>query len=624
VINDEMLYGPGDGLGLLGADGEGTGDDSSVRSPTSTRTEVRSPTSTRTEVRSPTRTATEVRSPTRTSTETEATTKGNFTATVTGGAGAGACTTVTINVPGYGDVQKQYADSDRNEVYESRAARDGGVANMPSAARSQMTQSAEDFIMGESDVMGSLNDHSDEFPNNIEDDSQFEGPHEIGEDEGGEEADPEVEAELESDRGSGSMAQDGRLEVADDDLVKSEMGAASAADRIAAEIGAAEEADQYSAQLGSSAMYGPTEIGNAEMVEQADVMGGAADDGPTEIGDDDIPEGTTPWDTFAAEPIRVGGGLPYQYEIGSPAMAVVKVIEKARDNRQPPPPMKAVDVDARPADNNDWGLTDTFIGAALKTGNQDPFPLMSALLLRCGAGQVEPRFVRVDTEDSYKQFRTENSPELSDLRNRVDDLHDRMAEHMSTPGAHDDLADDVEDLTLMGEDVQNAEKDKRIELWMPKRFDGLVEAWREGDFVCASIALPGKRGEIRICTSMEPIVKCVSEMSRHAAEAGVPASAVVGALPAMGCVLGAGTLIKEMASAAPSILQRPETNKMGAFVVRIEPKANPALSALAMLVAACRAGNKQACDEWARLGATAAGPVRQAMGEALQIVKAAA
>lgn len=54
-----------------------------TRSPTSTRTEVRSPTSTRTEVRSPT------------STSTEAYTQGNFTSTVTGGAGSGA-TNVSI------------------------------------------------------------------------------------------------------------------------------------------------------------------------------------------------------------------------------------------------------------------------------------------------------------------------------------------------------------------------------------------------------------------------------------------------------------------------------------------------------------------------------------------------
>jgi hypothetical protein len=75
------------GLGLLG-------DPDALPS---TSTDVRSPTSTRTEVRSPTSTSTEVRSPT--STSTEAYTQGNFTATVTGGAGAGANTTVTICPP---------------------------------------------------------------------------------------------------------------------------------------------------------------------------------------------------------------------------------------------------------------------------------------------------------------------------------------------------------------------------------------------------------------------------------------------------------------------------------------------------------------------------------------------
>jgi hypothetical protein len=64
----------------------GTLGDSEVRSPTSTSTEVRSPTSTSTEVRSPT------------STSTEAYTQGNFTVTVTGGAGAGA-TNVSIEAP---------------------------------------------------------------------------------------------------------------------------------------------------------------------------------------------------------------------------------------------------------------------------------------------------------------------------------------------------------------------------------------------------------------------------------------------------------------------------------------------------------------------------------------------
>lgn len=60
--------------------------------PYSSSSDVRSPTSTSTEVTSPTSTSTEVRSPT--STSTDAYTQGNVT--VTGGAGAGATTSVFI------------------------------------------------------------------------------------------------------------------------------------------------------------------------------------------------------------------------------------------------------------------------------------------------------------------------------------------------------------------------------------------------------------------------------------------------------------------------------------------------------------------------------------------------
>ena len=81
------------GKNPVGKNPVGKNGDSSVKSPTSS--DVRSPTST--EVTSPTRTSTEVRSPTRTATSTDAFTSGNIT--ITGGAGAGAITTVTITAP---------------------------------------------------------------------------------------------------------------------------------------------------------------------------------------------------------------------------------------------------------------------------------------------------------------------------------------------------------------------------------------------------------------------------------------------------------------------------------------------------------------------------------------------
>ena len=93
------------------------GDNSDVRSPTRTSSDVRSPTSTSTEVRSPTSTSTEVRSPT--STSTDAYTQGNVT--VTGGAGAGAYTTVNIYRLPSGAVPR--VDAAQYMV------RSGGVAN---------------------------------------------------------------------------------------------------------------------------------------------------------------------------------------------------------------------------------------------------------------------------------------------------------------------------------------------------------------------------------------------------------------------------------------------------------------------------------------------------------------
>lgn len=531
----------------------------------------------------------------------------------------------------------------------------------------------------------SLNDgQHDEFNSELEDEYIFDAHYppgvEIGAgfDESDEESpDDQPPLDLKHDYGSGSYAEDGRLEVAEDNLMmngESQLGSAAmygpteigadddfeqqevylehqyeigAADRgYGSEIGSTESADRGGSEIGDArnngyiAKYGPSEIGAAAAADRDGYEIGAADRGyGSEIGADSA-DVMAPFESFMLDDVHMGEKFSNEfgidsvgaaaaadrpgYEIGaSPALAVAKVVEKARDNRQPPPPMRAVDAEAMMDDDYDYGMTDMMIGVADVTGNPDPFPLTSQLMLRAGASTA-PRFVRVDTEESYKVFRTENSPELAELAARLD-------AHMADPYAHgngqnepsSDLSDDIEELVHIGAEADAAEDAKRIDLWMPKRFDGLVTAWKENGFVCTSMTLPGHDGEVRICTSLEPIVKCVSEMSRHAAESGVPASTVVGVISEMGCVLGAGTALKEMAAAAPAILARPEAQTKMPFMVRIEPKLNPALGALMMLVAACRQGNQQACAEWQKLGELSAGPVKQAMAEALQLAKAA-
>ena len=491
---------------------------------------------------------------------------------------------------------------------------------------------------------------------------------------------------IQNDRGSGSFAEDGRIEVAEDTTMNdgemSEsalMGEGHAASEGQSEIGdwspeqghmlgnlasedgqseignfaenGATEIGDWSPEtgpnsdvMGSYAMHGGSEIGNLASEDgqseignfaengateigdwspeqghplNSDVMGSAAMYGPTEIGGEVL---QSPFESFMMGPTGIGAAAV--------APAVAKVVEKARDNRQPPPPMKVADVDDPIDDGYDTDVTEFLIGAAMVLG-KDEFPLTSQFMQRCGAG-CPPRYVRVDTEESYQQFRSEHSPEMHELSGRVAELAHKVDAHANDPHAHsldesegdDDLDADIADLTILGQEVEHAEAAKRIDLWMPKRYQGLITAWREGNYVCASLMLPGKDGTVRVCTSLEPVVKCVEEMAKHAAESGV-AETVVGVLPAMGCVLGAGTVLKEVAAAAPAILEHPAAKSGQPFVVRIEPKTSPALGALAMLAMACKAGNAQACAEWKALGKHSPAPVRQAMHEALELAKAA-
>jgi hypothetical protein len=506
-----------------------------------------------------------------------------------------------------------------------------------------------------------LNDDTeDEFSTHLQDEHIFDAH-----------APPGIEMlglHTETDRGSGSFAENGRVEVAEDETMNNgEMSESSlvgqAASEGQSEIGDWAPEDQAfnhplnssvmgqaaldgQSEIGSYAMFGPTEIGQAALDGQSEI-GQAALDGQSEIGDWSPENGLSsdvmgsyamygsteiggvdlqaPFESFMMGPTGIGAEAT--------APAVVKVVEKARDNRQPPPPMKAVDCDAPIDDGYESDVAEFLIGAAVVTGH-DMFPLTTQFMQRAGAGSP-PRYVRVDTEESYQQFRADHSAEMRELSDRVKDLAAKLDDHLHDPQAHemsleshghhggeDDLNADIQDLTILGEEVEAAEHAKRVDLWMPKRYQGLITAWREGANVCASLMLPGKDGTVRVCTSLEPVVKCIDEMSKHAAESGA-AETIVGVLPAMGCVLGAGTILKEVAAAAPAILARPEAQGKGSFVVRIEPKVNPAIAALAMLVMACKAGNAQACAEWENLGKSAPAPVRQAMQEAVTLAKAA-
>jgi hypothetical protein len=326
----------------------------------------------------------------------------------------------------------------------------------------------------------------------------------------------------------------------------------------------------------------------------------------------------------AGDHFEIGGRVEIGGPEEDPTAAVRQVIKTARDNRQPPPKMKAVDVDA-PVEEDQitpW-FADVSYDVGCMIGAADPFPLMTKFLQRFGAGQEKPRFVRVDTEESYQRFLAENSPEMAEMQAHLLELSDKLEQHLHDPHAHEDLLQAIDEAEAIGAEVAEVEKTKEIEMWLPEWARGKVRAWKEGEFICASIHLPGSDGELRICTAMTPAGRALEEMEAHAATANVSVGAIEPVLPAMADVLGAGTLVKEMAAAAPSILQRPEASTKEAFVCRIEPKASPTLCAFIALAQECGHGNEAACAEWNALASAAekggAGHVAKAMREAKAI-----
>lgn len=286
---------------------------------------------------------------------------------------------------------------------------------------------------------------------------------------------------------------------------------------------------------------------------------------------------------------------------------------------QPAVPKTAVPVSARGASRasrmGDYDLIGVVVADTVA-----PYPLLTKHMQRCGAG-MPPRVVRVDTEESYKALRASDSPEMAAFHQKFNELERKFAAHARNPYAHENLAEDVADLTWLGAKADEVVAEKRIEMDLLPGTKGKHDAWTDDEAIFASIKIPHEDGGVWWLTSAEPWDKSVKEASRHAAESNASASVVGEMIPAIGERLGAATAIKEMVAAVPAILARPEAKGFTPFVVRVEPAMNPALCALVFLALDCANGNAQACDEWNRLGASAPAQIKQAMTEAVATLK---
>lgn len=227
------------------------------------------------------------------------------------------------------------------------------------------------------------------------------------------------------------------------------------------------------------------------------------------------------------------------------------------------------------------------------------FPITSGLYRRFRAS-AEPTFVRLDTEESYPDYRG------ADLHRKVAALDALLHAHLADGhGGQDIVVGLASDISAL----QDETAARRVPLKMPPWADGTWDCWREpgpeGGLVCCSMALPGHDGTIRICTNAAPVKRRVEDVARYAREEGGDVVTLLGVLPTIACMLTGRDLMTGMAAAAPKILAHPAARSNTPFVGRIVPANQPTMAAIIALLQTAQSGNAQAAREWGMLAEAA-------------------
>lgn len=308
-----------------------------------------------------------------------------------------------------------------------------------------------------------------------------------------------------------------------------------------------------------------------------------------------------------------GGVMVGDDPVASAAESTRRIVERARDAKSPSlPPAAVTHYDADYIDVDP--TTAEILGSA--GVDETAFPVTTELY-RAFAKKREPKYVRLDTEASYRDFRAEQSPEIAELRLKVEALEALVRAHTRDGhGAQDVIVGLASDVSKL----QSSTADKRVPMQMPPWAEGTWDCWREdgpdGGLVCCSIALPGHDGEVRICTAATPVRKHVEDVVGYSHDVECDVVDLLGVLPTIACMLAGGSLMTEMAAAAPAVLAHPDARGDQPFIGKIVPANQPTLATLIALLQRAQAGDAQAAREWSALARVPNTDLSLSMGEA--------
>lgn len=218
------------------------------------------------------------------------------------------------------------------------------------------------------------------------------------------------------------------------------------------------------------------------------------------------------------------------------------------------------------------------------------FPIYSELLKKYQAAVPAPKLVRIDTPESYRDFRDS-----------------RRVKYILGFDA------DPSEQALKAADKGGLDVPVALPPWAKDK----VECWQDGDEVLSSIRVPSPDGTVRHMTTGSPVRRHAEEAMVAARQSQVAPEDCLVVVALLAPTLGCGSLIPQMCCAYPEVFSRPDVVAKRASVGIMASPTDPAFAAMMALVQMGQAGDEGARRE---LREMSVGGLGNLVGEAVERV----
>ncbi len=242
-------------------------------------------------------------------------------------------------------------------------------------------------------------------------------------------------------------------------------------------------------------------------------------------------------------------------------------------------------------------------------GADEALPVYSDLYQQFSAALPSQKLVRLDTPESYKDFRSARRQKYIDSFDaRLRALEDAFANHIADDHAArlDRLVDAFRAHTsdghgaavsnLLGETMTGG---SRIDLPLPPWAKGKIDCWQDGLEILCTVRFLGPDGPLA-ATSGEHLAKPAAEVLGAVIDADVDPDDAMDLLPTLVQYAGGERLSKEICGLVPRLV-----GCHAPTVVRALPACDPTMAAAMALLQRCQGGDSRAQAELPRLASVA-------------------